>query len=437
MFKKFILLSLLSVLLSTSDADAQLNQVFGKIFDEFLKTGFARGSPGQHGQHFLKADTVAREELSRALNSLVAGNVSSFPLSATAAGVTFDFSTGLPVSIAKSLGPIFAETATTLGKGKVNLGYNFTYLSLSKFRGLPTRDIRFTFTHEDVGNSGVLGDNVNESDLVDIFLDLDVSASVFAFFATAGVTNNLDIGVAVPVANISLSGNARAVVNSFTFARNDSANHHFGGNNKNPKLTENVRYNESAAGLGDIAVRLKYGFLRGADIDLAALLDVRIPTGNEQNFLGLGKSNVRLSWIMSKKIKDFTPHLNLGYDRRVADLDSDELELALGFDQKIAAGVTFAAEFLGEFDLKRDEAITLFPGAVTIVDQPAPQSRYVRQVDLSNVPDRSNDHALNAALGFRIAPSEHVLLLGNMLVSLNDGGLRSNVAPTLGVAVNF
>jgi hypothetical protein len=436
MNKKFIFFSLLSVLLS-ANAYAQLNRVFGDVFSGFLKSGFARGSPGQHGLHFLKADTLARGQLSLALNSLVASNVSSFPLSSTAAGVTFDFSTGQPVSIAKSLGPIFAETAATLGRGKVNLGYNYTYLNLSRFRGLPTRDIRFTFTHEDVGNSGVLGDNINESDLVDIFLDLDVSASVFAFFATAGVTNNLDVGVAVPIANISLSGNARAVVNSFTFARNDSANHHFGTDNHNPQLTETIRYNKSTAGLGDIAVRLKYGFLRGTDIDLAVLLDVRVPTGDDKDFLGMGKSNLRFSWILSKKIGDFTPHLNLGYDRRSAGLDSDELEVALGFDQKVALGVTFAAEFLSEFDLNRDEAITLLPGSVTIIDQPAPQSRHTRIVDLSNVPERSNDHTMNAALGFRIAPSEHLLMLGNVLLPLNDGGLRSSVAPTLGVAVSF
>jgi hypothetical protein len=41
------------------------------------------------------------------------------------------------------------------------------------------------------------------------------------------------------------------------------------------------------------------------------------------------------------------------------------------------------------------------------------------------------------AMGIRFTPSEHLLLLGNIIVPLNDGGLRSNVAPTVGESVNF
>jgi len=48
-----------------------------------------------------------------------------------------------------------------------------------------------------------------------------------------------------------------------------------------------------------------------------------------------------------------------------------------------------------------------------------------------------NDNTLSAAFGFRAAPSERFLILGNVLVALNDGGLRATVAPTFGMTVNF
>ncbi|MCI0699297.1 transporter [candidate division KSB1 bacterium] len=442
MHKKAILLSLLvlGVLFLARPASAQLDQVFTRIFNDILDTKFRlSGSLGLHGTHFQEAAQNASAQLSPALNSLIASNISSFPLSATVAGATFDFSSGKPVMIKESLGPIFAENARTLGQGKFNVGFNYTYLGLEKFRGLRTKDIRFTFTHIDFPKTGVLGDNPNESDLVNLNLDLNVNANLFVLLATYGITNNLDIGFAIPLANISLRGNSKATVESFTFARDDTARHQFGNDPIRPELTTFSNYNESATGLSDIALRLKYSFLRSAEIDLAALLDLRLPTGDKKDFLGTGKMNARFSWIMSKKIGDFLPHLNLGYERRGADRDSDEFELIAGFDQKIVSGVTFAAEFLGEFDVNRDEKIELLPGETAIIVRPrnAAIPPLVRQIDLSNVPERDRDNAMSAALGFRVAPSERLLLLGNVLVPLNDGGLRSNVAPTLGVTISF
>lgn len=399
-----------------------------------------------HAKHFKDASIEATTDITPALNSLIAGNVSSFPLSSTSVGVSFDFSTGQPVSIVESLGPIFAETGRTLGKGKINAGINYTHLGLSTFRGLKAEDMRFTFTHEDVGVQG-LGDNPNESDILNIQLGLDVDASIFAFFATMGVTEKLDIGVAVPMVNIDMKGDAIATINSFTFANLGKANHMFiGGDTLRPILGETFDYNETASGIGDLTVRLKYSFLSGAGANLAALLDVRLPTGDETDFLGTGETNVRLVGILSKKFGDFTPHLNLGYDYRGAELDSDEFEFAAGFDQKLLSGLTFALDILGEVNLNEEETISLFPGEITITDQIENNGKpgeYKRTVSKSNIPhfDKNDnlirDNIFNAALGLRYAPSERVILLGNILVPLNDGGLRSDVAATFGLAVSI
>jgi hypothetical protein len=58
-------------------------------------------------------------------------------------------------------------------------------------------------------------------------------------------------------------------------------------------------------------------------------------------------------------------------------------------------------------------------------------------VSLSNIPDRSNDNLYNVSAGIRYSPSAQVLILANILVPLNDGGLRAPVAPTFGVSVNL
>ncbi|MGH7496080.1 MAG: transporter [bacterium] len=426
MNKKTVLLALAGILASASATQAQLklDKVFENIFNKVLNQDLIL-SPGDHARHYLDAAADANRVLTPALNALIASNVSSFPLTATTAGVTFDWSTGRPVSITQSLGPIFAETAETLGKGKINAEVNFTYLNLAQLRGLATKDTRFAFFHEDVDQTGILGDTNFESDILNLTLGFDVNASIFVSSATVGVTNNLDIGLAIPIVNVRLSGEAHAVLEGPT----SDIFHILGAND----VIDVVPYDESATGLGDVALRLKYSFVRGAGINLAAFIDARFPTGEKENFLGTGKTNTRFSMIGSKKMRNFSPHINLGYNYRPAEFDSDELELAVGFDQKVAEGVTVAVDLLGELK----DAIQFLPEeTVTIVYQQ--QTNFVpRKVDLTNIPQKDYDNTLNAAFGFRIAPSERALFLGNILVPLNDGGLRPEITPTIGMTLSF
>lgn len=414
---------------------AQLNKQFSNIFSEILDKRLRR-SVGLHGMHFIEASKEADRLLTPALNSLVVGNISSFPLSSTIPAVTFDFSTGVPVSITETLGPIFSETAQTIGKGRIGIGFNYSYLSLSKYRGLSTEDMRFTFVHQDITQDSTLGDNPTENDVIDMLLGLDVNANIFALYATAGVTNNLDVGVAIPIINVSLSGTAVAVINSYTFGRLGQAFHYFGGDSLHPVLNTRVPYDASATGIGDIAVRIKYTIARGRNIDAAALVDVRLPTGKEEKFLGTGKTNVKILGILSARVSDFAPHLNFGYEKRSADFQSDRFEFRAGFDHKVLSSLTFAFDLLGTIDVNSSKAIKLFPGTRTVIDE-VPNGEYAREIDLSNIPERDNDNTYSVSAGFKYAPSERVVLLVNLLVPMNDGGLRSSVAPTVGLSMNF
>ncbi|HMK39734.1 MAG TPA: hypothetical protein VK569_10360, partial [Bacteroidota bacterium] len=122
------------LLASVQPAAAQLNTVFSDIFNEVLKNRLVL-SPGKHSNHFVPAANNANAELVPALNSLITGDISSFPLSSTSPRIGFDFSTGRPISVTQSLGPIMAEIAEPLGKGKLILEANYTYLDLNQLRG--------------------------------------------------------------------------------------------------------------------------------------------------------------------------------------------------------------------------------------------------------------------------------------------------------------
>ena len=91
---------------------------------------------------------------------------------------------------------------------------------------------------------------------------------------------------------------------------------------------------------------------------------------------------------------------------------------------------------LADSDINDNEAISLFPGTTRITDR-TEQGEVVRDVDLSNIPERNNDNTMNAVLGFRWAPTEHLGFMLNGLIPLNDGGLRSDVVATMGVSAQY
>lgn len=431
--------------LTASPASAQLNTVFSDLFNTILHERLHL-SPGAHADHFQPAAEGAVGTLAPALNALIADNIAAFPLSATAAGVTFDFSTGQPVPIIESQGPVFAETATTLGRGRLNVGLTGTHLSLNRLSGIPLDELRFTFAHEDLGEPG-LGDNPTEIDVIDVYMGLDVDAAIVALSATYGLLPNLDVGVALPFVSVSIGGTALAVVDSRTLSRLGAALHFFGGTPLAPVLTAEEDYDDSVAGIGDVALRAKYHFPTSGDYDLGALLDVRLPTGSQEDYLGTGSVGVQLAFLASASLDGFTPHANVGYNYRGSAVGGEGREFnrsgvrfAVGFDQQLVPRVTFALDLLGTLDLGDDPLDTL-PGSVFIRDSNVNAEGQVgeamREVRLTNVPADRGSSTLDASIGARVAFSERFQALANVLVPLNDNGLRSSVVPTAGVSLTF
>jgi len=164
------------------------------------------------------------------------------------------------------------------------------------------------------------------------------------------------------------------------------------------------------------------------------LLDVRLPTGKEEDFLGSGKPTILLYGILSNRFGDLGTHLNVGYARKNADLQSDAILYKGGFDTKLLPTLTFALDILGQVDLNKDEAIHLAPGSVTIVDR-VPGGTSTRIVPFSNIPDADADNNVAMSVGFRFAPSDNTNLLLNALVPLNSTGLRAPIAPTVGISI--
>lgn len=415
----------------------RLDQLF--IFGEGGTPLFLAGSAGSeaavHGAHFIPAEAEGNGALLDFFSSAIAINVSSFPLPSTVSSETFRFVDGVPTPTSNSFGPISAERAQTIGRGRLNAGVNYSRLNFARLRGVDLDAISFTFVHENSdfpncdeifgGECGEFGVPQFENDVITLDLDLSIDAEVFAFYATFGVTDWLDLGVAVPVVDLELDGISVARVNPST---GDEALHFFGGTPDNPVLEATGQARGSATGLGDVAVRLKGQLTRNEVWNVGILGELRVPTGREEDFLGAGSVNAKGLAILSGLYDGFSPHLNFGYEYRGSDLDEDEIELIVGFDQRLAEWATLAVDLLGSFQLG--------PGEIDFPEPATLSAPFVRTIRPTNLPDLRDD-VVDASFGFKFRTGGGMVIIAHTLVALNDGGLRSRVAPTFGIEYLF
>lgn len=434
-----VLLLVLLTTLAPAPASAQTMRdaldglfVFGGGDDPLFLEGSA-GEPATevHGDHFIPSETEANAVVLEFFTNAIATNIASFPLSSTVASQTFTFVEGVPTPTSTSLGPIFAERVQTIGRGRLNAGVNYSRLRFSDIRGVDLDDVRLTFVHQNVdfpncdqifaGDCQVFGTPQFENDVIDLFLDIDIEAEVIAFYSTFGITDWLDLSLAVPVVDLELNGTSVARITPTT---GDQALHFFGGSADDPVLEATSVTRGSTTGIGDVAVRLKARLIRGANWQLGALGETRAPTGREEDFLGTGEWSARGLLLLSGTFSDFSPHLNTGFEYRGGDLDQNEAEVIVGFDQRLSNWATLAVDLLGTFEVG-DLELTLPPPAR--IDAPFP-----RTIRRTNIPNRRDD-LLDGSLGFKFRTDGGLVIITNVLVPLNDGGLRSGPIPTLGV----
>jgi hypothetical protein len=409
-----------------------LNQLF--VFSSGDDPLFLAGTAGDpstevHGNHFIPAEAESNGALLGVFTSAIASNIANFPLSSTVSSETFRFVGGVPTPTSNSFGPIFAERAQTLGRGRFDVGFSYSSFGFDRIRGAAMDDLQLTFVHEntdfpncDVIFSGDCSDSgvpLFEHDVINLGMDLRIQAAIYAFNATFGVLDWLDIGVAVPVVRLEIQGTSRAAVNP---ANVDDIQHFFGGTPTDPVLSANTSAEGSTTGLGDIAGRAKIRVLDSEGLDVALLGEVRVPTGRSEDFLGTGEASYRGMFIGSAALADFSPHMNFGFVGRGGDVESDAFQFAVGFDQRLSEWATFVIDLLGDFKLEDPVG---FPEPF-VFDPPV-----VRTVERANVPNIRDD-VLDGSVGFKLRMQGGVVIWGNALIALNDGGMRSGATATFG-----
>lgn len=410
----------------------------------------------------------------RPVESSVARQSALLPLASPSSGITFSWDPGTRtfLSSTDSFGPILGERADTIGRHRVFLGFSYQYFNFDTLDGVNLKKIPVLLTQPDdattfngnptcsvnaPANSPTLsntGDCGFIRDVIKTTNRLDLRIQQFTTFITFGLTNRIDVSVAIPIESVRLQVSSDA-----TIVRNDSPSrffHAFPSHTGCLAVCLQNLFSDSgtASGISDITLRVKGTAWKGERAALALGVDVRVPTGDQLNFLGAGAAGVRPFVVWSYRSR-IAPHILVGYETNGSsliggDLSSgtkdrlpSQLTYSAGSDIWLTKWATAAFDVVGQqvFQARRSSIVTTHDlgqcqnSADAKCDPavaPGPQNSYQT---LSQSTEAYN--ISNASLGLKVKPFSNLLITGNVLIKLNNGGLRANYVPLLGISYTF
>ncbi len=366
-------------------------------------------------------------------NSAIGSQLTSLPLPSPASGFTYSFDPALGVYTrsAQSYGPVLAERAETIGKEKFFAGFSFQHFRFGTLDGVSLHNFNSVFQH-----AQTTPDPIIKEDLITTNTFLDTKIDQATVFFTYGLTDRIDVSVALPFVNANLAVQSLATIQRIGTGT-DTTIHYFLDANGNSTDHKTFTNSGSASGLGDVLVRLKGTALKTKPAWFALGLDVRLPTGDAYNFLGSGAVGLKPFIAISGRTKRVTPHVNVGYQwNDSSPLAGDiftgtsghlpnQFEYAVGFDAGVNKKFSFAADLLGQ-------EIFHAQGVTTSTFTAANGAQFANTTF-----QRENATITNGSLGFKVNPIGTLLVSFNVLVQLNDAGLRARVVPLVGFSYTF
>ncbi len=425
---------------SSSHSSEQLAHLLPNLYGESglsVDSEAALPGGGTHSAHF----NSAFQEAFTQFNVSIASELSALPLPSPASGFTYEFdpSTGTFTRSTSSFGPILAERAETIGKGKWALGASVQHFSFDEIEGQDLGSLPAVFTHDGSELGG------GRADIVTALTSIDAEVTQFATFITYGLTNRLDVSLAIPMLDAQLDLMSVATVQRIGTVNTNPACDpptpdcllvHFYDDDGKSGDSKTFRSSGSASGIGDMIIRLKGTAVKNEHAGVALGIDLRLPTGDEEELLGTGALGLKPFVAISFPHAKGATHLNLGYqwnDDSVLAGDvvhgikgdlPDQVFYAVGVDLGLSERVTLALDFLGQ----------------SVIDSPQLVRSTFSAADGSTFEDidfvEKTFFTSRASVGVKVKAGK-VLLSFNGLFNLGDHGLTDDFTPLFGLEYAF
>ena len=348
------------------------------------------------------ADVVRDREAAMATRDTIARSLllelATLPIASSSSAFTYRFDQRLGTlnRLAQSFGPFIVDRAVTAGAKQVSLGVTYRQAG---YRRLDGRDLQ----------DGTLVTTANrfrdEPQAFDIdTLALELTAKTVTLFGSVGIADWLDVGAAVPIVRTDLSGER---VNTY----------------RGVSLVQ-ARAMGTATGLADIALRTKARLFGQGVSGLAALMEVRLPTGDPENLSGAGHSGVKAVLIGSIGRGPLDAHVNAAVVRGGV---SSETHVSAAVAVAVTPQVTLSLETF----VRRVKEL----GEIDDIVASHPLVPDVDTIRLGSV--GGNVTTATLVTGVRWNVAQTWLINANIAVPTTERGLVADVVPTVSLEYSF
>lgn len=324
----------------------------------------------------------------------------SLPVVSSSAGFTYTYNPDLEVFERSSdtLGPLFLERPDTIGRGKLNFNVSYQYVQFDEYDGRSLDRL-----HNDdpilLSGGGVTGASNLE-------YRLGLHSHIVGLSATYGVLDRLDVNLLVPL-----------IQTNFDVGVDLGGPH---GHDSN-----------DAFGVGDVLLRGKYRLPDCGRLRSALGLQLRFPSGDQDDFQGTGEFEASPAVYLSTVVGErFHPHMNAAVDLRPGDIDRSQARYGVGVDADVLSRLGVSVALLGrsEFSGSASFRDTAFLHQTGNGAQPLP---------LLGVEFDRKDY-FDVSVGARVVVWRDLMLYANVIRRLNDDGLRNDtVIPAVGIEGTF
>lgn len=356
----------------------------------------------------------------------------SVPLPSPAGGFTFQFDPTLGVfrRSTQSFGPILAERADTIGARKVSVGFAYQRYTYDSVEGIDLDSVPAVFTHDNAAQLGGREDVVVTSNAIEATVDQSTA------FVTFGITDSLDLSLAVPLVSTQLKVTSDATI--YRLGTTNELTHFFRQSNGEVGDRRLFTASGAAAGIGDLLIRFKSTIVRRPTNALAIGANLRLPTGDEMNLLGSGATGVQPFVVWSGTFGKMSPHVNAGYRWNGSSVLAgnpatgesahfpDQISYAFGTEISAHERITVAFDMLGTYLI---DAQRLQPETFHALDG---------RSTFANIGfAHESFNALSGSIGAKADLIQRLLLHINLLFKVDEHGLRDKVTPLIGFEYTF
>jgi len=162
------------------------------------------------------------------------------------------------------------ERGETLHRGKLFVAFTYQNFQFSNMDGINLKSIPAYFPAPNT-NGGIA--------TVETSTRVDLKINQFAIYADYGLTNRLDISVAVPFLDVKLA--RKYGVREYLFCWNGLPRPALSAAKQRTKLASNSRTG-SSTGIGDVVFRAKGSLWQGEHIQVAAAVDFQGSIGRRK-----------------------------------------------------------------------------------------------------------------------------------------------------------